>query len=540
MKNFVRCVLMGVCVLIGGVPLRAQNESVADTVDVCAPNKKKISLLGYIKNEQFPLFRQRDSMAIVGRGNSDTLSYIVSYRTDSIQFSGEYITSDGLVTISGYGDQYIQCEVSYTRTLQFEFKEPFFQSNTDNSDSLVEHWKHELFGVEDTDLPTTILQSKRRWRCIVRIKKSLSPNETFAIVGDTCMLNNVKLRVPDQYADMKCRWTSERYVAMSNPFNAHEITVSRRNVPFLTTLVTCTLSGCDDKAVSSSIRLRTKYTPASELTFNDCLPTASRSITVKASNTMPGVHYEWVGLSVVREISSDSMSETISYPAPGSDNFTIKLNTSGGCLPDKKEVTVHRKLGNDVKLVVLDSCLAAGIPFRMATDPQLPNMDLTWSLPAGCYLVGFLGSDARKDMVVIIKNASMIGQTASVKVSDEVCKGSTSEYISISESYTEMEARLAGAIANGLLLHDGDSVPPGEKIKFTAPVHSSISGYTWYISCNDGSPSRALRGESELTVTAPTNGYTITVSVSYISCFGPQRHTYRLKSMDEFNRLFGE
>lgn len=501
--------------------MRAQNESVADTVEVCAPDKKKISLLGYIKNEQFPLFRQRDSMAIVERGNSDTLSYIVSYRTDSFQFSGELTTSDGWVTISGYRDQYIQCEVSYTRTIQFRFEKPFFQSNTDNSDSLVEHWKHELFGVEDTDLPTTILQSKRRWRCIVRIKKSLSSNETFAIAGDTCMLNNVKLRVPDQYADMKCRWTSERYVAMSNPFNAHEITVSRRNVPFLTTLVTCTLSGCDDKAVSSSIRLRTKYTPASELTFNDCLPTASRSINIKASNSAPGVAFIWNGKSPV-SIGSDTLSQTVKYPVSGSDDCTVTLTTTGGCIPSQTSRVIHRKIGSDVKLLVLDSCLAAGIPFHMATDPQLPNMDLTWSAPAGCQIIGSVGSDARKDMVTVIKNASMIGQSALITVSDKVCHGSTQEYVSISESYTEMEAKTE----QGMVLHDGDMVCPGTKIIFTAPQHSSITNYLWMKRVDPGGPIQYWQGPAEITVEAPAKNTSLSVTVAYVSCFGRQSHTY--------------
>ncbi|MDE6493405.1 MAG: hypothetical protein K2O66_07145 [Bacteroidales bacterium] len=527
MKNSVRCIFIGLCVWSCCGWASASNQEAVDTVAFCFAQGESIK--GNIIASAFSDFLRKDSLKILGK-STDTVSYKVAYKDFRIEFTGSGV-SGGAVSLDNIrseqtigtvtGDlkkQYIQCTVSYNRNIHFEFGENYLNDRSETTIQGVD-----LLG--EGKNPDFNLNSGRKWHTVLCIEKSLSPDETFTIEGDTCLGNSVELRVPERYTDMSCQWSGGADISIMDE-EAHEISVKTRGMSSLTTFVECTVSGCNDIAVSSSIRLRMKYTPGSELTFDDCLPTASKSITVKASNPMPDVHYEWVGLSVFKVLSTGSGSETIGYPVPGADNFTIRLNTTGGCRPYRQDAVVHRKLGSDVKLSVLDSCLAAGIPFHMATEPQLPNMDLTWSAPAGYHIFDAVGSEVRKDRVTVTRNTSMFGQTGLIMVSDKDCKGSTSEYVSISESYTEMVVKTE----QGVILQDGDNVPPGVKIIFTAPQHSSItSGYSWYTSV-EGGLSKLWNGPAEITVTAPVKDYSITVSVSYTSCFGKQSRKYTLTS----------
>lgn len=472
-------------------------------------------------------------MSILEKG-TDTLGYTVSYQIDSLQFSGDHVSVDGRVTVIGYKNQYILCKVFYTRTIQFNFGELFFQGDPEDSDSIA-HWRHELFGLKENDYPQAQVKSTRSWQRVVCLKKSLNPNETFTIEsGDTCLNSTLKLWVPKQYADMQCTWSCDepRYVSISNNVHAHEIILSRRTLPFLTTEVKCTLRGCDDKEVPSFIRIRSKQTPVSELTFDDCLSTASKSIRVKATNVLPNVDFLWNG-KPLKSIQEDDFSQTVNYPVPGSDNFTIVLTTSGGCRPSQKSEIVHRELSDNVVLQVLDSCPTTGIPFKIATNPQLPNMDLNWGAPNG-YSVLALGN--RKDIATITK-PSGLGQTVKVKVQDAECGGSISDYVSISEAYTEMVAKDEG----GNILPNGGSVKAGSTITFIAPQHSSITGifpYTWSSTVWGASGSGGIslplakqwKGSAETTVTAPSAGSSIAVTVSYVSCRGEESESYTIYS----------
>ena len=526
MKTFMRSILIGVCILIIGFSSRAENNQ-DGAVELCVSKQKSVDLRYYIENELFPLFREDDSISILEKG-TDTLGYTVSYQIDSFQFSGGHVSADGRVTLTGYENQYILCKVFYTRTIQFNFGTLFFQRDTEDSES-ISYWRHELFGLKENDSPPAQVKSARSWQRVVCIKKSLNPNETFAIESeDTCLNNTLKFWVPDQYADMRCSWSCDNgYINISNrPVHAHEMILSRRPQPFLTTDVKCTLRGCDGKEMLSSIRIRSQQTPASELTFDDCLSTASKSIRVKATNVLPHVDFRWNG-KPLKSIKEDDFSQTVGYPVPGSDDFTIVLTTSGGCRPSQTREIVHRELSNNVVLQVLDSCPTTGIPFKISTNPQLPNMDLNWRVPNG-YSV--LPLDNRKDLVTITK-PSGFGQTVKVEVQDAECGGIISNYVSISEAYTEMVAK----DEEGKILLNGGSVKAGSTITFTAPKHSSITGdkpYTWSISTMRGDFANMITGKggAERTLTAPSAGESISVTVSYESCRGKESESYTFYS----------
>ncbi|MCM1532448.1 MAG: hypothetical protein NC048_05010 [Bacteroides sp.] len=418
-------------------------------------------------------------------------------------------------------NQLVQCTVSYTREIR---------------QNVLKSSQEILWGEKEDGYPDVVLKSERKWRVNLLIKKSFPSSESFVLSGDTCLNDEVELSIPECYADLKHQWTYDRSIGSISKIDGNIFLFTRRaNAIFLTTSVRCNVSDCAGNTRASSIRLRTANLPKSTLSFDDCLSTEKNQIEVTASNITPGVSFEWEGVPVLKVLHSDSYSQKISYPSRGVDDFAIRLITHGGCYYNATEAIVHRTLGNNISLKVLDSCPTTGIPFRMSTNPPLPNMNLKWGVPNG-YTV-LMSVNGRKDMATITK-PSGLGQTVSIKIQDTECGGSTTDYVSISEAYTDFVARTV----DGRILQSGDTVDSGTRIILTAPQHSSITGnYTWSSYITGGTSSSLAKnwqGTAEATVTAPASEYSISVTVSYVSCRGKESKTLVFHSQKKINKGF--
>ncbi len=525
MKTFMRSILIGVCILLGYGLVEASNRVSVDTIRAEGCYKSGVQIKSGIIDSAFSKMRCSDSLSIV-----KNTKYEVEYTDFRFVFTGDGV--NGVETYTGFDseigvatdnlrDQFIRCTITYTRIISFH------EVDLTDYDTEKGIKKEDLLGDSTGDYPKFELKSEREWHTVIRIKKAFS-NERFAIEGTPCLVNGkTTLKVPDEFKDMDFQWTSIGFNDVLGDPTAYKTTVTRKNKKILETIVSCTVrDGCGDVR-KDSIKLLPLQTPVSKLTFDDCLSTASKSIHVTASNELPDVRFQWN----YKVISSDAFSQTVSYPVSGSDNFIIILTTTGGCVSSQTSDTVHRKLSDNVVLQELDSCLAAGTPFRMATEPPLPKMDLQWIVPNG-FKISLLRLDGRKDVATITKNG-VFGQAPIIRVKDNVCNGSIEKSISVLEAYTEMVVK----DENGKILQNGDTVDVGvKKIMFIAPKHSSIEGenpYRWSIT-HYGTESFPLssmfQGSAEYSASAPANGGYITVSVSYVSCRGRESESYTIYS----------
>lgn len=318
----------------------------------------------------------------------------------------------------------------------------------------------------------------------------------------------------------------------SSNANAHTVTVTRVNGTTLETTVRCDLTGCSSEKNSGTIQLLPNQTPASTITLNDCLPITADTIGIVATNPLSGVRFQWENVQPMIAESTPS-SQRIVYPVSGVTDFTVTLITQGGCNVSQTTRKVHRKLSDNVKLQVLDNCLSSKIPFRVVTEPPLIGVPLRWMLGQSDYTVELIDKN-RQDRVSITRDKSD-SAIVNITVMDTYCRGGIFKRVSISEAYTGMTMRTEA----GVRVAVGGKVPSGTKIIFTAPRHSSITGlYGWSTSI-DGGLSKFWEGPAEATVTAPNSG-SLTVSVSYTSCFGQQSKTYRLQAANGYCTLLEE
>lgn len=535
MKIFMRSILIGVCILLGYSLVEASDQ-VSDTITAEGCYKPGAQIKSGIVKSAFSAMRQSDSSAIFE--NTKYKIDKIEYNNFRLEFTGQDI--NGKKTCSSFDsaigvatdnlrNQFINCTITYTRIISFNDVD---LTDYDSESAIPED---DLWGdkKEKDGYPKFELKSERKWHTVMRIKKALSSNAEFTIEGYPCLVNGkTTLSVPDEFKDMDINWMSiDSNDILSNTM-APKIRVTRKNAKILETTVSCTvLDGCKN-VKRDSVKLLPDQTPISDLMCDSCLSTASKSIRVKATNVLPHVDFLWNG-KPLKSIKEDDFSQTVGYPVPGSDDFTIVLTTSGGCHPSQTSKIVHRELADNVSLQVLDSCPTTGIPFKIATNPQLPNMDLNWRVPNG-YSV--LTPNNRKDIATITK-PSGFGQTIKVEVRNAECGGSISDYVSISEAYTEMVAKDEG----GNILPNGGSVDAGTKITFIAPQHSSITGifpYTWSSTVWGASGSGGIslplakqwKGSAETTITAPSAGSSIIVTVSYVSCRGEESESYTIYS----------
>lgn len=537
MKTFMRSIFIGVCVL-SSYGLVEASDQVSDTITAEGCYKPGAQIKSGIVKSAFSAMRHSDSVGIVEKSTN----YKVEYNNFRLEFTKDGIKdkktctdfdSEIGVATDNLRDQFINCTITYTRIISF--------NDVDLTDYDSEHAipEDDLLGdkKEKDGYPKFELKSERKWHMVIRIKKALSSNAEFTIEGSHCLVNGqTTLNVPDRFRDMTFQWTSiesnDRFVTPT----AYKTTVIRQNNKILETTVTCTISdGCTNFKNTASLKLVPDQTPASTLEFSDCLPTDATYIDVVAKNPISGVGFSWVGTTP--EIASSTPSSiTVRYHVPSIHNFRINLETTGGCNSTPTSKVVQRKLGNNVKLHILDSCLASKQPFRVVTEPALIGWSLKWMLGQPDYTVALINNN-RADMVTITRNKAE-GGLYSIQVMDAFCHGTVSRSGFISEAYTEMKAEVTSGKLIGRLLKERDSVLPESQITFTAPQHSSISGYTWSTWYSDGRPSSLWQGGKELTITSPKVGYTMSVSVSYKSCLGQQRKTYSLKSSNEFYFLF--
>ncbi len=231
--------------------------------------------------------------------------------------------------------------------------------------------------------------------------------------------------------------------------------------------------------------------------------------------------------------SSTSSSITVRYPVSDIHNFRINLETTGGCKSTPTSKVVQRKLSNNVKLRIVDNdCLIAQHPFRVVTEPALIGWSLIWTRHPD-YTIALIKRN-RADMVASTKNKAETG-FQQIEVRDRACGGSISviPYITALKMVVKDE--------KGRILQSGDTVAAGTKITFTAPKHSSITGdnpYAWgtvtFGLTGPGGMSMPLakqwQGPAETTVTAPSSGLSISVSVSYVSCRGKESESYTIYS----------
>ena len=548
MKKFVRFILIGVCILSGYGLVEASSQ--VDTIDVCYRPKENIK--AEIVKDTFDAFREKDSSSIVEKDPiGKTPRYEVEYRDYQLEFKWDSITQCTVTDFnsvigsatSDYREQIIYCTITYIREIRF--KNPKIHESYCASGKAIQ--KDDLLGDSTSEYPRFSLTSKRKWPVVIRIKKNVNlPNEEFSIeYKDTCLKDKLILKVPDQYADMQCRWSCDNtYIDMSNEV-APEITISRKDTAFLTTNVQCIIYGCNNAGTRpSSIRIRSYYTPESTIRVDipggDCVSNsaffAPRTIPVMVSNLVEGVTFEWdpVDLPVEYNMrkSDNGSSDTFNYPVVVSDDFTIGVTTSGGCRPSHTSKIVHRKLANDIVLQVSDSCLTAGIPFTVSTVPPLPKMDLEWPSLSGFEKKRTPYND-RKDTVSYTYTGTY-SQSVPITLKDKVCGGSTSTTIEVSEPYTEMTAK----DESGNTIKNGGTVDAEAKeITFFAPKHSTIieeDSYNWevWILRGVGSMSSMLpsTGSAERTISVPASAR-IFVRVSYTSsCRGRDSKEYEVYS----------
>lgn len=542
-------ILVGVCVLSGYGWAEAADQ--VDTIEVCYRPGESLSA-GIVK-ENFSGFRAADSSKIIENNTND---YEVNYSVLQLEFTGAGITGTKICSnfdskicsaTSNYEDQIINCTITYLR--EIHFKKAHIDESYYNSEKAIQ--KNDLLGDTTGNYPQFKLTSKRKWHTVIRIKKKLMDGEWLDIEGSKCLVDGkTMLSVSEWFKDMNCTWTSIGGKDILSSKTAHEITVTRKDATILETTVTCVISAaCDAKdTVSASIKLLPDKTPESTITVaipgGDCLSTVPaffgpNTVPVTASNPVSGVKFFWE--TETMDVQQDNTAQTFNYPIMGYDDFTIGLTTSGGCEETYTSRVVHRKLDNNVVLQVSDSCLTAGVPFRVSTNPPLPKMDLQWITPFG-FLQGpmvVIPGNERKDVNVFTKTGVLGQSSAWIDVVDMNCGGTISTEITVSEAYTEMMA----IDDNGKILQSGDTVDAGVKeITFTAPQHSSITGdkpYTWsfvrYIPAKGFLKEQFLStiplpGTAEYSENAPASGGYLKVTVSYTSCRGKESKEYMIYS----------
>ena len=411
MKKFVRYILIGVCVLSGYGLVEASGQ--VDTIDACYQPGE--SLKAGIIEEKFSKFQDDDRRAI--RKNAKSKIDSIDYRNYQLEFTGEGITNKKICNdfdsyicpaTSGYRDQIIYCTISYIREIRF--KNPKIDESYYDSEKAIQ--KDDLLGDSTSEYPQLSLTSKRELPVVIRIKKNvnLQNKEFFIECKDTCLKDKLILKVPEEYADMRCSWSCDRtHIDMSNEV-APEITISRKDTAFLTTNVQCTIYGCNNAGTKpSSIRIRSYYTPTSTITVDiaegDCLSTLATegTIPITVSNEFAGVTFEWDPILEYNISKTDSRTQTIIYPVPAFKDFTIGVTTSGGCTTSHASKTVHRKLDNNIDLKVLDSSPSTGIQtqFTIETVPSLPNMSLQWAIPLD--FQPYFPDKSREDKIIIYK-----------------------------------------------------------------------------------------------------------------------------------------
>lgn len=536
MKKFVRGILIGVCILSGYGLVEASSQ--VDTIDVCYRPKENIK--AEIVKDTFDAFREKDSSSIVEKDPiGKTPRYEVEYRNYQLEFKWDSITQCTVTDFnsvigsatSDYREQIIYCTITYIREIRF--KNALIDGTYYDSEKAIQ--KDDLLGDSTHEYPQLSLTSKRKWPVVIRIRKKLAEGETFKIEGDTCLKNGiVTLKVPERFKDMDCLWKSIGSNDILSSETAHEITVTRQK-NILASIVSCEISnGCDNK--KDSIKLLPNETPESTITVDipggDCLSTAATgTILVTASNPIPGVIFQWDkdGLVPLRPLAITS--QKVNYPIQGADNFTVTLTTSGGCQESKATRIVHRNLSG-VILRVLDSCPTSGIPFTIATEPPLPNMNLQWTTPtSGFRVINSPTGRKRPDQITMNKTITS-DDPSTFTVKDNVCNSSLSKTITVSEPYTAMTAK----DNNGNTVKNGDTIAAGAKeITFIAPQHSSITGdnpYSWevWIYRNPMSSMLPSTGSAERTISVPASAR-IFVRVSYTSsCRGRESKEYEVYS----------
>ncbi|MCM1042506.1 MAG: hypothetical protein NC396_08800 [Bacteroides sp.] len=527
MKTLMRCILLGVCIWIGIDLVKASNQVSADTVLVCC--KQGEAIQGKDVKSAFDDFRKRDSLLSLEQ-NNDVVSRSVSYGDVELKVSGTLVDFESPIGIAttDWNDQYIRCVVSYTREIRFDTAG---LGDVFDSESSIQ--PDDFFGVRGGGYPEFVLKSRREWHAVIRIRKQLPSDGTFDIEGDTCMVNGkTTIHVPVEYKGLKFQWISVNGDDILSDGTADTITVTRKNATALGTTVQCTITdGCSSQwKLRGEIKLLPDQTPASTLTFDECLPIGADHLDIVATNPLAGVSFRW---NATPELASSTCSsQTIRYPVSETNTagFTVKLTTEGGCKPNEITKVVKRKLSDNVTLQILDTCLASKEPFRVVTEPPLPVMSLRWMLGQSDYTVALMERN-RADRVKITRNKAE-GGLQKIEVMDAVCHGSISVLNFISEAYTDFVAKTA----DGQLLKDGDNVSPGAQITITAPQHSSITGsYSWGSLISGlgdpfGTLGNAWKGTSETTVTAPNSGLSITISVSYVSCRGKESKSIVLHS----------
>lgn len=536
-----RCILIGVCILSGYGLVKASDQ--VDTINLCY--QEGLRIMPNIVDAEFHNFLEGDSIKVYNY----TKQYEpqIEYTILTPKFSGDGIDDDdddrpwvmgiGNVT-SGLRNQYINCTITYLRKIHFK-KSPIDDSCY-NLENAIQ--KNDLLGEPQTgSYPDFELNSIREWHAVICIRKSNKRQWEVKISGDTCVDDAKIFSIPDTFQDMTIEW----FCGGEKIPNAKscQMSFSKNVIPgnALTTLVRCEIKMCTNETLAKdSIRIRLKKTPASTLSFEQCLPTSSKFIRVKASNRAHGVKFQWdkEGLDPLLPLSATS--QTVDYPVSTLERFTIKLTTSGGCESTPTQQIVYRKLSNNVTLQESDSCLISGTPFIIATVPPLPATGLQWTTPADFQtLVIPSDNGIRKDRIRVNRlGTSNIYST--ITVTDIVCGGSISKTIIVSP-YTEMTAKGD----DGKTIADGDTIKDTsvKKITFIAPQHSSITGdepYNWstkrYIPANKYMPARTVStlpmpGTAEFSTDAPASGggY-IEVTVSYTSCRGYKSQTYTIHS----------
>lgn len=510
--------------------VKASNQVSADTVWKCYEPEAPIK--SGIVDPEFSVFRKTDSVLVLEKSKRMG-SRSVSYKDYQLRFTGsginftcnDFESRIGTAT-NDWLNQEIRCVVSYTREIRFDTAD--LGDVFDSENSLQQD---DFFGVRGGDYPEFVLKSRREWHAVIRIRKQLPSDGTFDIEGKTCMVNGkTRLNVPVKYNDLKFQWISVNGDDNLSDARADTVEVTRKSSTALETTVQCTITdGCSSQwKRRGEIKLLPDQTPASTLTFDDCLPTNATSIKVAAKNTVSGVKVEWADRPGY--LVAPSTSQTIDVSGFGINSFYLNLKTYGGCKPTPTSQLVKRKLSDNVKLRILDTCLAAKEPFRVVTEPPLPQTNLRWMLGQPDYTVALMDRN-RVDRVKITKNKAE-GGLQKIEVMDAVCHGSISVLSFISEAYTDFVARTA----DGRVLQSGDSVSAGTVITLTAPRHSSITGsYRWGktilgVSGPFAPPSLTWEGDAEITVTAPNSGLSISVSVYYASCRGKESKSIVLHS----------
>ena len=535
MKTFMRSILIGVCILSGYGLVEASDQVVVDTIDKCLETGSRIYM--DVVDAEFQEFLRKDRDLVKKHGGTNIL-YEIDYDALRPEFSGEGLDDkDSPTAMMGIGTvtmdlrtQYINCTIPYIRTIRFH--------NVDLRDYDTEKGinEKELVGEELTgEYPDFVLKSKREWHAVIRIGKRGMLLPRLKISGDTCLDNTVTLSVPEDFQDMKFEWFCSGN-KISNA-NSRQISLLKNSIPSnsLTTMVHCNVEMCTGKILRDSIRIRLKQTPISTLTVSDCVPVSSKltstSIRVTASNERPYVKFDWNGNTSIYPYGGSTMSsETVNYTIPGSDDFTIKVTTSGGCKPSTTTRVVHRKLTDAVVLQVSDACPTTGTPFTIATEPPLPNMNLQWTISNDLQTIVPPTGKKRNDQITINKRVTS-NNLSTVTVAENICKSSLSKTISVSEAFTKMVVK----DEDGNTLQSGATVKAGSTITFTAPKHSSITGanpYTWSISTMRGDFANMITGKggAERTLTAPSAGESISVTVSYESCRGKESESYTFYS----------